>query len=1169
MKIRHLNRLMVSLTLLILLAVGALVLALLTTQGRIAASEQQHWRAHLLADELLQSSDDMSRMARSYVATGDVQFEQHYFEILGIRNGLHPRPDHYDSTYWHLAGVGRALAVAPGETVPLLSLMEREGVQGQDFAPLRESQAQSDVQLDMERQAFAAMKGLFADAAGAYTVRGAPDPHLANNLLYSERYADAKARIMAPIQQFSDAIDVRNQTRIDSLRAAMRTQVLLLLVLVGATLIGLFAFVRYNRRAVLIPLQRLGHHAQRLMRGRYDARIHLQSDNELAELGAHFNAMAQALENDAAQRLQSEQATEKAVADLAARELLLQQILDTSSVGIFLINLEGRITHVNRRTAEMFHWTIAELTGKEYVDLVAPPQREIGRNRMLQLLAGEIPLSEVERRYWRADGSEFWGHLSGRRMLAVDGQTVGLVAVMADITDSKRAEERQQHHNRVLKCLADKVSMQAVLETMVLDVQAMQPTSLCSILLLDAQGQHLHHVAAPSLPVFFIQALDGAAIGMGVGSCGTAAFTGKVAIVEDIATHPWWIPFRDLAQQAGLAACWSQPILSAQGRVLGTFAIYHRTPGGPSAADIELIEDEARLAALVIEKSHADSRLQLAASVFSHAREGIIISDAAGIIVEVNATFTEITGYTREEAVGQSPPKLLKSGHQGREFYENRHRVLQEKGYWTGEVWNRRKSGEVFAEMLTISAVRDAAGELTNYVALFTDITPLKEHQRQLEHIAHFDALTGLPNRVLLADRMQQALTQSQRRGLPVAVLYLDLDGFKAVNDTHGHGVGDELLVALAHRMKGALRNGDTLARIGGDEFVAVLVDLESVGDAQPVLQRLLQAAADPVDMGSNSLQVSASIGVTVYPQDGVEADLLLRHADQAMYVAKQAGKNRYHLFDVAQDTAVKTQRESLQHVARGLQRNEFVLYYQPKVNMASGAVIGVEALIRWQHPERGLLAPAAFLPLIEDHPISETLGEWAIAAALGQMTQWRAQGLDVAVSVNIGARQLQLNDFAARLTQLLAQYPNVPRQRLELEILETSALQDITQVFQSILACQAMGVRFALDDFGTGYSSLTHLRHLPAEVIKIDQSFVRDMLEDQDDLAIVKGVIGLASAFHREVIAEGVETAEHGRLLLELGCEQAQGYGIARPMPAQELPDWVRSWQVKAIWTV
>jgi len=1158
---------MVGLCLLVLLVMGALIISLLRTQAHVADSVEHRWRAHELADELLQSSEDLTRMARSYVATSDPVFEQRYFEILDIRNGVRPRPQHYEPTYWHLAGVGKAPAAPLGEAVALQTLMEREDVQDQEFALLHASQAESDALVGLERQAFAAMKGLFPDASGAFTVHRAPDPRLANNLLYSERYVDAKARIMAPIQQFSDAIDARNEARIEELRVTMRAQVMALLALVGVTLGGVFGFARYNRRAVLVPLQRLNHHAQHLMRGRYDARIQLRTRNELAELGEHFNAMAQSLEADMAQRELAEHAAATSAADLAARELLLQQILDTSSVAIFLVNMEGRLSNVNRRMSEMFGWGVDELTGKEYVELIAPVQREIGRGLMVKLLAGDIPLTDVERLYWRADGSEFWGHLSGRRLLGVNGERLGLVGVMVDITDRKRSEERQHHHNRILKLLAERAPLAGVLETMARDVEALQPGSVCSILLLDGEGKHLRHGAAPSLPAFFIEAIDGAAIGPGVGSCGTAAFTGERTVVEDIARHPWWEAYREVAARAGLAACWSQPISSAQGQVLGTFAIYHRTPTQPLEADIALIEDEARLAALVIEQSRADSRQQLAASVFSHAREGIMITDAKGKILDVNATFSEITGYPREEALGHNPRDLLRSGRHGSEFYAGRRRVLEERGFWSGEVWNRRKNGEIFAEMLTISTVRDAANTVQNFVALFTDITPLKEHQRQLEHIAHFDALTSLPNRVLLADRMQQALTQCQRRGLSVAVVYLDLDGFKTINDTHGHGVGDELLVALAHRMKGALRNGDTLARIGGDEFVAVLVDLEAVADAEPVLQRLLQAAADPVEVAAHRLQVSASIGVTVYPQDGSEVDLLLRHADQAMYQAKQTGKNRYHLFDVAQDTAVKTQREGLQHVARGLQCNEFVLHYQPKVNMQSGAVIGAEALIRWQHPQQGLLAPGAFLPLIENHSVSVTLGEWVIASALEQMVQWRAQGLELAVSVNIGARQLQQPDFAVRLTTLLARYPEVPPRRLELEILETSALEDLAQVVQSILACQALGVRLALDDFGTGYSSLTHLRHLPAEVIKIDQSFVRDMLDDADDLAIVKGVIGLADAFRREVIAEGVETIAHGDQLLRLGCELAQGYGIARPMPAAELPAWVRGWRTHPNW--
>jgi diguanylate cyclase (GGDEF)-like protein len=419
----------------------------------------------------------------------------------------------------------------------------------------------------------------------------------------------------------------------------------------------------------------------------------------------------------------------------------------------------------------------------------------------------------------------------------------------------------------------------------------------------------------------------------------------------------------------------------------------------------------------------------------------------------------------------------------------------------------------------------------------------------------------------LLADRLSRSMVQCQRRNRSLAVAFMDLDGFKAINDLHGHDVGDELLIQVAQRMKEALREGDTLARIGGDEFIAVMVNLENIEDSEPVLKRLLKAAATPVNLCDVMMQVSASIGVSFYPQDHVDADLLMRHSDQAMYVAKQAGKNRYHFFDTAQDNAIKTHGQSIGDIRSALVKREFVLHYQPKVNMHTGEVIGVEALIRWQHPERGLVPPLEFLPAIEGHAVSLELGEWVIDEALRQINQWQNIGVNLPVSVNISAYQLQQDHFKTSLADLLAAHPEVPPRSLDLEILETSALHDISQVSATMNACHELGVRFALDDFGTGYSSLTYLKRLPAYLIKIDQSFVRDMLEDADDLAIVEGVVGLAKAFRRDVIAEGVETIAHGVALLQLGCKLAQGYGIARPMPGSDIPEWVSNWKADDSW--
>ena len=572
----------------------------------------------------------------------------------------------------------------------------------------------------------------------------------------------------------------------------------------------------------------------------------------------------------------------------------------------------------------------------------------------------------------------------------------------------------------------------------------------------------------------------------------------------------------------------------------------------------------------ITERKQAKEKLTLAASVFTHARESIVITDANGMILEVNDTFSHITGYSREETVGKNP-RILKSGRQSPNFYADMWQTLLKEGSWSGELWNRRKNGEVYAEMKTISTVSDEHGITTHYVALGNDITPMKTHQDQLERIAHYDILTNLPNRSLFADRLSQAMLQCNRHEQSLAVVFLDLDGFKAINDAYGHDIGDELLVALSIRMKGALRENDTLSRIGGDEFVAVLADLARVEDCEPILERLLLAASEPVMLGNLVVSVSASIGVTLYPQDNIDADQLMRHADQAMYVAKQSGKNRYHLFDTVQDDAIKVQRESLEAIRCALDEHQFLLFYQPKVNMKTGTVVGVEALIRWQHPKRGLLNPIEFLPVIEDNAMSIELGEWVIDSALAQISQWQAIGINlpVSISVNIAAVQLQQSNFTGRLTALLADHPDVEPRYIELEVLETSALDDVHHVSTIMNECMALGVNFALDDFGTGYSSLTYLRQLPASLIKIDQTFVRDMLIDMDDLAIVEGVIALAKSFKRNVIAEGVETVEHGTALLKLGCYLAQGYGIARPMPASDIPAWVNGWKPDASWQI
>ncbi len=570
----------------------------------------------------------------------------------------------------------------------------------------------------------------------------------------------------------------------------------------------------------------------------------------------------------------------------------------------------------------------------------------------------------------------------------------------------------------------------------------------------------------------------------------------------------------------------------------------------------------------ITSRKRSEIRLQLAASVFMHASEGIVISDPAGIILDVNDAFTQITGYTREEAVGRRA-NLLKSGRQNKEFYANMWRDLLESGHWSGEIWNRSKNGRIFAETLTITAVRDNAGRTQQYVALFSDITSEKEHEQALQRLAQFDLLTGLPNRSLLRDRLHHALAQVDRRGGILAVVCLDLDNFKAINDRYGHTVGDELLTTVAHRIKSAMRKEDTLARPGGDEFIAILLDLDNPDQSVLAVRQLLAAASQSVSIGPLSVQLSASAGIACYPQaEELDADQLLRQATQALYQSKIRGKDRYHIYDSGLALSTRGRHKDLERIRIALASNEFLLHYQPKMNMATGAIKGAEALIRWQHPERSLLLPGEFLPVVDGHPIALNIGEWVIENVLKQMETWRASGLDIPVSVNISAQQLQDPDFPEHLNALLSAHPSIEPSRLEIEVLESSALPDMSQVSQVIHTCGKLGVSFALDDFGTGYSSLAFLKRLPVDVLKIDQTFVRDMLDDPEDLTIVEGMLGLASAFRRQAVAEGVETVEQGVLLLRLGCQVAQGFGIARPMPAEELPAWVASWTPDPEWS-
>ncbi len=549
-----------------------------------------------------------------------------------------------------------------------------------------------------------------------------------------------------------------------------------------------------------------------------------------------------------------------------------------------------------------------------------------------------------------------------------------------------------------------------------------------------------------------------------------------------------------------------------------------------------------------------------AAAIFSE-------TDLRGNITYVNQQFCSISGYSREELLGANH-RILNSGLHEPAFFVGMWRALAAGRVWKGEICNRAKDGSLYwVDSTMVPLVDPLSGQVRKYVSIRFDVTEKRQLLHTLQWRVGHDVLTGLPNRAYLSDLLNQALACSRREGIALAVCMLDLDGFKAVNDGYGHAMGDLLLVEVAQRLKHILREGDAVARLSGDEFVLILRDVDEGRQLPAALRRVLRALAAPYVVREQQLSLSASIGVTLYPQDDEDADTLVRHADQAMYVAKQRGRNRYHLFDVTQEQELKATHQTVARVRRALHNNELCLHFQPKVNLRSGQVLGFEALLRWQRSGRGLVPPGDFLPWVEQTDLIVEIGEWVLGQALSQLQAWQREGRPWSLSVNIAARHLQRNDFAERLRQLLTEHPEVDPARLDLEIVESVAIDNLQHVSCCLDACRALGVRFSLDDFGTGYSSLSYLKRLPTQTIKIDQSFVRDILHDQDDLALTRAVIGLARAFGREVIAEGLESVEHGRVLMGLGCELAQGYCIARPMPAREVGAWAQAYRQPTQW--
>jgi diguanylate cyclase (GGDEF)-like protein/PAS domain S-box-containing protein len=734
-----------------------------------------------------------------------------------------------------------------------------------------------------------------------------------------------------------------------------------------------------------------------------------------------------------------------------------------------------------------------------------------------------------------------------------DGKVVRISGTNMDLTERRQEQNLEELRGFMLECITSSMPLTEILEAITRKVESLMPDACSAILLLDGKGDRLNLAAAPSLPDFYKYGIDGLPVGDDAGCCGYAAGTGESAVADDVMTDPRCAGARALFERAGLKSWWSEPIQGPDSKILGTFAVYHRKAAIPNAYQRKLIETVAHYAALTIDRKRAETQLKLAAKVFEQSQEGFMITDARRRILKVNPAFTAITGYTEQEAVGKSAG-ILSSGRHDREFYRNLWETIRTRNFWQGEIWNRRKTGEIYPELLNVSVVRDGSGNVTEYVGVFADITQLKASEAQLEFLAHHDTLTSLPNRLRLFFRLEHSIETAKREGAQLALLMLDLDRFKDVNDSFGHLVGDQLLQLVANRLVNRVRDIDTVARLGGDEFTVVLENIARPEDAARVAQEIIDDLCEPWSIpNAGEVLIGASVGISLYPQHGHTPELLLQQADAALYEAKEGGRNRFAFFSNEFTEAARRRIEMEARLRRALLQNELLVYYQPQIDIATGEIVGAEALARWQDPVEGMISPNHFIPVAEQTGLIQAVGAWILKETCRQGREWLDKGFKpISLAVNVSQHQIRQSDINGLVAEVL-QETGFPAQYLELELTESGLMERQTDVIEILKSLRAQGVRLSIDDFGTGYSSLAYLKRFPLNVLKIDKNFIDDIPHQQDDMEIASTIIAMGHILGFKVLAEGVETPAQLAFLKEKGCDLYQGFLVSHPLPAAE----------------
>ncbi len=786
---------------------------------------------------------------------------------------------------------------------------------------------------------------------------------------------------------------------------------------------------------------------------------------------------------------------------------------------IYTLGQDGVFTYVNPAWRRILGHAPEEVLGRFFVDFVLPEDRVFFREAFRRI-RDDQEILQISRCLLHQDGSRRLFSMSGSPNLDAQGRVIGMVGMLKDVSKRAAAEQALRKSQASL-------------------ARAQQMAHLGSWEMDLASGE-----MSCSDEVFHIYGIPGSQAPVNLKRFMQSVHAEDRPLVQ---RHLQLAP--SLESPQGLEHRIVRP--DGQTRVVYQLAELLRDSQGRPQRLVGAVQD-------ITERRRSEEHMHLLARIFENTVEGILVTDANGVISMVNRAFSNITGFSAEEAIGQTP-RLLSSQRQGREFFEQMWQSLLRQGYWQGEIWNRRKNGEAYPEWLAITAITDPQGRTAHYVGVFHDITEIKRNEEQISFQAYHDALTGLPNRLLFKDRLNMALAHAPRQREGLALLFLDLDDFKNINDSLGHAMGDQLLQAVSRRLVRWVRDEDSVARLGGDEFIMLLVGTHTPDYAVQVASRILETMAEPLRVHGQEFYVTASIGITVYPHDGQDAETLVANADTAMYRAKADGRNNYKLFTPAMNQEVVKRMELERSLRRALREGEFVMHYQPKVELVSGRVVGVEALIRWQRPGLGLVPPAEFIPVAEETGLIVPIGEWVLFTACRAAQGWRRQGFsDLRVAVNLSPRQFRQRNLVQLVSRALAE-SGLPAHCLELEVTESVVMHSVEDAILTLEHLSQLGVHLFMDDFGRGYSSLYYLKRFPMHALKIDRSFVSDIVNNPGDASIVDTIISMSRSLNLKVVAEGVETQEQLDFLKGLRCDQMQGFLFSRPLPLEELEALLR----------